>query len=448
MEKPWEALQELIRDGSPSDVIFFIDSMPPSEISRGISRLSEGERGQLFSMLPTQEAADLLEEIPDAQAADLLEEMPPEDAAIIVDEIVSDERVDILAEVDDEAAEQILDQMEDDEAAEARRLLTYPDDSAGGIMITEFLSYDQAMGLSSVLDDLRRRGDEIAEFNIQYIYVTGVRRELVGVLRLRDIVLKTSEGTVADAMVAGTVQVSVDTPLRDLREIFEHHAYVGVPVVDAGGVLVGVVVRDDLEAALAELATEDFLKASGIVDEELRSMPLMQRSFKRLSWLSVNVVLNLIAASIIALNMETLEAAVILAVFLPIISDMSGCSGNQAVAVSIRELSLGFIDPRELARVFGKEVSVGFINGALLGLLLGGVAWLWKGNPYLGAVVGLALALNTVLAVVLGGALPLILRRFHKDPALASGPILTTVTDLCGFLLVFLLAGPVLSQLS
>jgi magnesium transporter len=183
------------------------------------------------------------------------------------------------------------------------------------------------------------------------------------------------------------------------------------------------------------------LKRHGIIEDELRSMPLGVRSKRRLSWLSVNILLNIIAASVIALYEDTLSAVIALAVFLPIVSDMSGCSGNQAVAVSMRELTLGVIKPDEFFRVWRKEASVGIINGLALGLLLGIAAWLWKGNVFLGIVVGAALAMNTVVAVSIGGCVPLLLKYFHIDPAVASGPILTTITDMVGFFLVLSFAA-------
>jgi magnesium transporter len=177
-------------------------------------------------------------------------------------------------------------------------------------------------------------------------------------------------------------------------------------------------------------------------------MPVFLRSGRRLSWLSVNIFLNVIAASVIAFYQETLAAVIALAVFLPIISDMSGCSGNQAVAVSMRELALGVVHASEIRRVWAKEILVGLINGAALGLLIGLVAWLWKGNPFLGLVVGGALAVNTMVAVSLGGTVPLILRRLRVDPALASGPVLTTITDMCGFFLVLSFASLLLPYLT
>jgi magnesium transporter len=176
-------------------------------------------------------------------------------------------------------------------------------------------------------------------------------------------------------------------------------------------------------------------------------MPLRIRASRRLAWLTLNIGLNIIAASAIAIFQGTLEQVIALAVFLPIISDMSGCAGNQAVAVSMRELELGMIKPRELAHVFWKEIQVGLINGVILGVLVGMLALVWKGSAWLGIVAGGALAINTVIAVSVGGLLPLVLKLLKKDPALAAGPILTTVTDMCGFFIALGFATLALSRL-
>ena len=203
-----------------------------------------------------------------------------------------------------------------------------------------------------------------------------------------------------------------------------------------------------IEEAVNKRKTKSFLNLSGIVGgEEFRTMPLLSRSGRRLSWLSVNIVLNIMAASVIAMYQDTLAAVITLAVFLPMVSDMSGCSGNQAVAVSMRELSLGLVRPAEILWVLAKEARVGLINGLVLGLLLGSIAYLWKGNPWLGLVVGGALAANTMVSVTLGGMLPLLLKRLKLDPALVSSPLLTTVTDMCGFFFVLSFAAAVLPKL-
>jgi magnesium transporter len=206
--------------------------------------------------------------------------------------------------------------------------------------------------------------------------------------------------------------------------------------------MLGVVRRRAVYDAVAERAEVDHLKSQGIVGgEELRSMPTNVRSRRRLSWLSVNILLNIIAASVIAQYQDVLGAVIVLAVFLPIISDMSGCSGNQAVAVSMRELSLGIIKPADFFYVWRKEAIVGLINGITLGILIAGVAWVWQGNGWIGLVVGFALAVNTVIAVSIGGTVPVVLKSLKVDPAVASGPILTTITDMCGFFLLLATAS-------
>ena len=236
--------------------------------------------------------------------------------------------------------------------------------------------------------------------------------------------------------------------MNELRDVFDKHSFFGVPVTDGYGRLLGVVRRAAVDEALADRNADDYRKAQGIVREELRTMPILVRSRRRLAWLTVNIGLNVVAASVIAFYQDVLAQVIALAVFLPIISDMSGCSGNQAVAVSMRELSLGLVRPTELFRVWWKEISVGMLNGVALGLLLAAVVWVWKGNPWLGFVVGAAMALNTIIAVSIGGTLPLLMRRLKMDPALASGPILTTITDMCGFFLVLSLAAALISRLN
>ncbi|MCA9298424.1 MAG: magnesium transporter, partial [Phycisphaerales bacterium] len=300
-----------------------------------------------------------------------------------------------------------------------------------------------------VLQSIEANATEYADYNIQYSYVVDEQRRLRGVLPLRKLILARRATPVSEVMVRDPVSILDTMPLDEVRSLFRDYTFIGLPVVDGDGRLLGVVERRAVKSFEAEEAEDVYRQSQGIVGgEEIRSMPLIVRSRRRLAWLSVNILLNMVAASVIALHQDTLEAAIALAVFLPIISDMSGCSGNQAVAVSMRELTLGVTRPREIWRVLLKEGSVGIINGIVLGLLVGGVAWLWKGNLVLSAVVGASLALNTLVAVCIGGSVPLVLKSFRTDPALASGPILTTITDMCGFLIVLTLASMVLTSLT
>ena len=447
-QEPWERLEELLRQEDTQRITTYLSDLPPGEIARALSRLQPTDRVHVLTVLRPEDAAHILEGLAEVQAVDLIDELPVHHAAAIINALPSDEQADLIGDLDEQHAETILQAMAPDEAKDARLLSQYSPESAGGLMITEYLVYPDTADVKDVLDDLRMHAERYATYDVQYAYVTTPAGVLGGVLRLRDLLLTAPATPVAAIRIASPLQLSTSATLDELQQFFDRYGFFGAPVVDPESRLVGVVRRADVEEALGDRADQTLLKVSGIVGgEELRSMPLRERSLRRLSWLSINIVLNMIAASVIATYQETLSAVIALAVFLPIISDMSGCSGNQAVAVSLRELTLGLVRPHELLLVLVKEAWVGVINGIVLGLLLGAVAWFWQGNPFLGLVVGGALALNTLLAVALGGSIPLLLRRFHLDPALASGPILTTITDMCGFFFALSFATAVLPRL-
>ena len=436
MLKPWQQLDQLITAQRYQELEDYLDTLSHQDLVHALFRLDSDQQQSLLSALTPEAAAEVLEEVPDVHAAALLEELPAEKAAIIVAELPSDDVADLLSELDNADAEQILARMTAEDAAEARELIAYGEDTAGGLMMTEFLYYDQSIQVGDVFADLRTHADEYERYNVQYLYIVDAGRKLLGILRARDLVLAQPEQRIGELMKSAE-SVATTTELEALVDFFEDHDISAVPVADDQGRLIGVVRRRAVYDTVAEHAEEDRLKAQGIIGgEELRSMPPVTRARRRLSWLSLNIGLNILAASIIAMYQDTLAAVIALAVFLPIVSDMSGCSGNQAVAVSLRELTLGIVEPMDVLRVWLKEASVGLLNGIALGVLLGTAAWLWQGNGYLGLVVGGALALNTVVAVSIGGTVPLLLKAFKIDPAVAAGPILTTVTDMCGFFFV------------
>lgn len=451
MSKPmssWEQLRNFVTTDSKIELSKYLESLTPPETARAISRLSSDEQLQLLKMLSPEDAADVIEDIPEVQAAELVEEMDSDHAAAILEELDSDFVVDVLSEIDKEVSQAILGKMDHEDATEARMLLEYESDCAGGLMISEFLAYQADNTIQDLLDDLLANSEEYADYHVQYFYVTDDTGRLTGVLRMHDILFPKRTTRLSELMIPNPLFVRDTASLKELQDFFEEHNYFGVPVLDNNDLLVGVLLPSAVDEEVSKQKTRTFLRLSGIIGgEEFRTMGLLSRSGRRLSWLSVNIVLNIIAASVIAMYQDTLAAVITLAVFLPMVSDMSGCSGNQAVAVSMRELSLGLVRPGELLWVLAKEMRVGLINGLVLGLMLGGVAYFWKGNPWLGAVVGGALAANTMVSVCLGGMLPLILKRFRLDPALVSSPLLTTVTDMCGFFFVLSFAAAVLPKL-
>jgi magnesium transporter len=434
----WDSLREYLQDEDAAGLNTYLAELSGTESIRALMRLGPEEQQKLLAIVPPESAAEVFDYIPDESAAEMLGELSPEIAASIVHQMPSDEQADVLSELDGDDLAEILYFMPGDEADTAMRLMAYDSDVAGGLMMTEYFRFPKAARAGTVLTKLSQREDEYELNHVQYIYVTEKSGVLLGVVRIRDIIFADPQAQLKDILRPADSVIDT-TKLDDLERFFDENRLSAIPVVDENNIMLGIVRRRAVFDAVAGQRESAHLKSQGIVGgEELRSMPTILRSRRRLSWLSVNIVLNVIAASVIAQFQDVLSAVIILAVFLPIISDMSGCSGNQAVAVSMRELSLGLITRSDLYYVWRKEAIVGLINGSTLGVLIALVAWLWQGNGWLGLVVGAALSVNTLLAVSIGGTVPVVLKSLNVDPAIASGPILTTITDMCGF---FLLLG-------
>ncbi len=440
-----QELCRLLEAENHAEIDSFLRSLPQLEARQIVSALDSSERGKLLRLLPAEHAADLLEEIPESQATEAIESIPPDAAATIIEEMKSDEQADLLQNV--EQAEEILAAMEPSEAKEVRELIEYAPDVAGGLMKTEYLAFSAETLLGEAIQQLQVRGSEYSDYEIQYLYAVSKEGKLIGVLPLRELLLRPANLPISAVMIRDPITVHAESPLNDLIRFFEDHKFLGVPVVDNAQTLLGVVLRRSVDAAVVERSDEALLHRQGLLEEEIRSMPVLTRSRRRMAWLLLNIGLNLISASVIAMYQDTLRQVIALAIFLPIISDMCGCSGNQAVAVTLRELTLGLVRPRDLLKVLFQEIKIGILNGIALGIVIGVIAYLWQGNPYLGLVVGGALSISTLIAVVVGASIPLLLKACRVDPALASGPLLTTITDLSGFFFALSFATMVLEHI-
>lgn len=350
-----------------------LDSLSLSDALREILLFSADDRDILLSLIPADLAAELIEEAPTELAADLVERLSSDTAAHIIDELASDIQADVIGEMDEDDAEAILAEMDKKDAADVRRLVAYDDETAGGLMAAELFTFKKKDTVADVLKRLASGDEDFERYQGQHPYILDQRGKPVGVVSLRGLLTAKRKALLTEIMVK-PLTVGVNDSLDDLRDIFEAHDFLGVPVVEADGKLVGAVSRYAVDEAILERSESDSLKLQGVFGEEVRSMPLLIRSKRRLAWLTANIVLNIIAASVISAYEATLTAVIAIAIFLPMVSDMSGCSGNQAVAVSMRELSLGLVKPIDAFRVWIKEVSVGMINGTVLGILIGIVA--------------------------------------------------------------------------
>jgi magnesium transporter len=434
-----QLLLEAIEANDSAAVAALLEPLPHYEALREVLNLNVTQRDAAFEIMPAELAAELIEEAPREMAAALVEHMTTEKGVDVIEELESNIQADLIGDMDAQHAESILTEMLIEDAADVRRLITYAYNTAGGLMTADSFTFYEDSTVGAVLSRIASEDENFERYRGQHPYILDANDRPVGVVSLRGLLTAGKQQKLSSIMVE-PFTVTTDATIDMMQDIFDENPFLGLPVIEADGKLAGVLSRSAVTEAIAQRASSENLHRQGVFGDELRSMPLGIRSKRRLMWLSANIVLNIIAASVIASYEETLAAVIAIAIFLPMVSDMSGCSGNQAVGVTMRELSLGLVRPIDALRVWGKEASVGVINGIVLGILIGIVTWVWKGNPWLGLVIGLALALNTVLAVSMGGVIPLLLKRLGQDPAVASGPLLTTITDMAGFFLVLSLA--------
>lgn len=447
-----DELHGLIQAGDGEAIANFLRLLPPEETAYTVSHLTDEARNAMFERLASaapELGADLLEHFVDEYAAVVLDQLEPEHAAALVDEMDSDEQADVLSELADANAAAILDKMDPEEAEDTRERLGYGEDTAGGLMITEYLFYNQGQTVGEVTRDLHEKAEEHIEFEVRYVYVVDDEDRLTGVVPMRSLVFAPGSRKIESLQIREPVTVQVDAHLDDLHDLFDRVDYSAVPVVDPAGVLLGVVQRAAVQEAIGERETDQFLKFGGIIGgEELRSMSVGSRAARRLTFLLPIMLLLLASATVIALFEETVKSLPILAAFLPVVAGICGSGGNQAVAVSIRELSLGLIDQSDFMRVLVKEVAVAAIIGLVLGLvLLISVRLFFSNNWYLALVLGGSVPFVVTVSKAIGGSVPVLLKKTGIDPAMASGPIVTTVVDLVGFFTVLMLATLLIDKL-
>lgn len=432
-----------LEDHQPADAVRQLIAADPSDARRIFAEAPPESIDELFTAASGVDAGRLLLWLVPQQAADLVARLPAKHAAAIIASLPSDERTDLLAALDPATQDAIELEMTAPQREEAARLMEFAPDSAGGLMETEYLAFPASALVQDAIRDIRTNQGRYAAFNIQYVYVIDRGGVLAGLVPVRDLLLAREEQPLAAIARGGTgiVMARADTSADDLADLFAQYGFLGLPVVDAQNRLLGVVNRADLLDRIEERTAEQFRRSQGIVGgEELRTMGVMRRTTRRLQWLGVNMVLCFGGAAVVALNQKTLADAIVLAAFLPVISAMSGNAAMQSATVTMRELTLGVIVPGSWRAVLVKESSLALTVGVLLGAGLGAVASLWGASWRIGVVVGGAMTVNTIMAVWLGSVVPLLLKRYRADPALASGPISTTLTDISGFSLTLLLA--------
>jgi magnesium transporter len=434
-----DAIGELLdrKEGAQAAAIYQAADPDPDATRSLFGRLTTEHAGALLaSMSDDAKAREVLLWLPREQTAAITAVLDPVVAARLVGSLPSDDRADLLAALDKEPRNAIQSALTPEARADAARLMAYAPGSAGGLMETEYLAYPSEAPVREAIRDLRANQQKYAAIGVQYLYLLDESRRLVGVAPVRNLLLAPEDAPLRSLAAGAPASVRDTADTHELAVAFDEHPFIALPVVDESGALLGVVNRADATQREHAEAEDDYRVSQGIVGgEELRSMPIATRFRRRTAWLGVNLILCLGGAAIVAWHSKTIAGAIVVAAVLPVISATSGNAAMQAAAVSIRELSLGIIEPGAWRRVLFHEFRLAALIALPMGAAVAALASLWGADASVGLAVGIAMALNALVAIAVGALCPLALRRLSIDPALAAGPISTTLADVSGFAL-------------
>lgn len=407
--------------------------------------LTQEERVHLYSYLSPKEVADafdLIEEDKETMT-DYLSEMRPSYAAAMLSAMYTDNAVDFLNLLGKKETAKYLSLMSNEEAAEIKELLHYEDDTAGSIMTTEYVSIVANQTVRSAMHVLKGEAD-FAE-TIYYIYVVNQENQLVGVISLRDLIINDDDTLISEIMSERVISVHVGDDQFDVAQTFRDYDFLALPVTDYDDHLLGIVTVDDIIDVIDDEATSDYSGLAGVNVEEVSEAPL-KAAARRLPWLITLLFLGMATATLIGKYEDLVSEASILAVFISLITGTAGNAGTQSLAVAVRRLAMNDSKGNTFIRVIISEVLTGLITGLITGLTIFIIVSIWKGNPILGAVIGFAMMAAITVANLAGSFIPMLMDRLGFDPAVASGPFITTLSDLTSVLIYFNIASLFMSS--
>jgi magnesium transporter len=414
-------------------------TLDPADIAELLADLSQDQATDLVHHLfLRQAAAEPLGEMDPDDSAGLVVQLDRKEASLILSRMDPDDAVDVLLELPEEIQQELLSRLSKSDARVLTDLLAYPPDSAGGLMSPEVIPLSLSMSVQDAIAHLRQRVQD-AE-TVYYAYAVDEDNHLIGVLSLRDMALADPGCSLHDLVIRDAVSVPVDMDAEDVAHTFEKYDYIALPVVNDDNRLLGVITFDDVIDVIREEATEDIYGLAGVPSEEGVDTTWSQSLRLRLPWLYVRLLTALSAAFVVGIFEDTIAKVAALAVLMGIIAGQAGSAGMQTVTIITRGMALGELDRGRGWRLLRKETLLGIANGMLIGATVGLITYLWKGELMMGIAVFLAMTINMIVAGASGVAIPLIVRKIGRDPALVSGIFLTTVTDVLGFGLMFIIA--------
>ena len=414
-------------------------SLKAPELANLLEATPPHVRRYIWDLIDEEISGQVLHHLGDDVLNEVVEGMDTAQLVAVADDLDVDDQADLLQQLPDAIAAQVLSSMDSADRQRVERVLSYPEDSAGGLMDTDVVTVRPRHALEIVLRYLRLRKE--LPRHTDALIVVNSSNEFVGTLSLSRILTSDASVTVREVMDANSTAIQVDMPDREVAAVFSDEDLVSAPVLDGEGKLVGRITIDDVVDVIAEDADEAVLARAGLDPDEDTFAPVLRSARRRAVWLGVNLITAFLAAAVINVFEATIAKVVALAVLLPVVASMGGIAGTQTLTLVIRGIVLGHINRANLWYLLNREFLVAILNGVLWASLVALAASLAFRDPMLGGVIAVALVINLVVAVVSGSLLPSILNRLSIDPAIAGGVILTTITDVTGFFVFLGLAA-------
>jgi magnesium transporter len=432
-EKLIEKVQLTIQEANKTSLRRLIDPIRAADVADLVEHLNPEERIFLFESLEPESAGDVLVEIEAPVQEKILSDLDNQAITEIVEELDSDDAADVVGDLPEERAKQIIETLDDEISDEIERLLPYPEDTAGGIMALEFVAVHEDATLGQAIDIIRAKREDVVNFF--YLFVLDDFERLVGVVSLKDLVLEPAGRRIREIMNPEVISVPVHLDQEEVAQLFKKYDLVTIPVVDDNHRLVGRITHDDIIDVLEEEADEDISLMAGVIHQEIAEESSLKISRARLPWLVTGLFGGVLAAAVINEFETALQKIIALAFFFPVIMAMGGSSGTQAATVIVRGMATGDISIINIGKRLWVELRVSLVNGIICGIILGIIVSLWLSNIPLGVVVAISLVIIVLSSGFIGAAVPLILNKFNIDPALATGPFVTTLNDILSLLI-------------
>ena len=425
-------LREKLGGGSMRSTQMLVGSLHPSELARLLESLPLRERAVIWEMVDPENEGDVLVELADEVRDGLIEGMPTDELMVAIEGMELDDLADLIADLPEALTQEALRSLDHQDRERLHAVLSYDEDSAGGLMNVDIITVRPDVTLDVVLRYLKARG-EIPD-GTDTIYVVNRGNEYFGSLYLSRLLTLEPSQSVAEAMSTDIQPIPAHTPSEAVVWEFENRDLISAPVVDDDHRLVGRITVDDIVDVIRDEAEHSLMGAAGLDEEDDMFAPVVKSARRRALWLGINLITAFVAASVVDMFQTTVDKIVLLAVLMPVVPSMGGVAGSQSLTIITRAMALGQIDRTNADRILRKELLVGVLNGLAWASVVAVATYLWFQDWRIGGVIAGAMVINLFVAALAGFAVPLTLRRLQIDPALAGGVVLTTITDVVGYM--------------